>query len=101
MMEQRNRNGGRGREEPEEDLDLATEEEPASLRTAEQRERKPAVAPGVGGLSIAQIRRSVRRMSMQTLARSGLITRPARTASAIRRNASVPSCCATRLQASQ
>jgi RND family efflux transporter MFP subunit len=49
MMEKRNRNGGRGRQEPEEDLDLATEEEPASLRTAEPRERKPAVAPGAAG----------------------------------------------------
>jgi RND family efflux transporter MFP subunit len=45
MMEKRNRNGGRGRQEPEEDLDLATEEEPSSLRPAEPRERKPAVAP--------------------------------------------------------
>jgi RND family efflux transporter MFP subunit len=43
-MEKRNRNGGRGREEPVEDLDIA-DEEPAGLRTPEAPSRKPSARP--------------------------------------------------------
>ena len=48
MMEKRNRNGSRTREsddERDEDLAPSVEEEPASLKAPETRERKPAVAP--------------------------------------------------------
>jgi RND family efflux transporter MFP subunit len=46
MTEKRNRNGGRGREHPEEDLDLA-EEEPSALKTPEAPSRRPSDAPKV------------------------------------------------------
>lgn len=53
MMEKRNRNGGRGREAPEEDFDVA-EEEPSALKAPEAPARKPAApkietAPERGG----------------------------------------------------
>jgi RND family efflux transporter MFP subunit len=47
MMEKRNRNGGRGREQPEDDLDVA-EDEPSALKAPEAPSRKPSDAPKVG-----------------------------------------------------
>src|SRR5262245_38325610 len=44
MMEKRNRNGGRGREQLDDDLDVA-EEEPSALRAPEAPARKPSEAP--------------------------------------------------------
>jgi RND family efflux transporter MFP subunit len=46
MMEKRNRNGGRGREDPETDLDVA-EEQPSALRSPEAPSRKPSSVPKV------------------------------------------------------